>query len=406
VDYELHGGPQRVSGVEQYARALLLLRFCGRPIGRVQLPVCNGTIMRSAVLAAMDPEMNALRNSMIVAEMLARRDDVDPAGLPSATVAICTRDRPEDLRRCLTGVLAMRGAGLQTRPGQVRLLDDRQDVLVVDNCPSDERSREVVKEFPSVRYVRESRPGLNHARNRALHEARGDVVAFIDDDAVPDPLWLHALLANYDRPIVKCVTGLTMPLQLDTEAQEQFESYCSFCRGFVRRTFNCFTQNPVASAPIGTGTNMSVRRDVTRLVGGFDNVLDAGTPTQSGGDHEMFTRILAAGYRIVYEPAALNWHRHRRTAAELEKVVNGYGVGAYSALLRALLAGGEWGALGVAYAWFHNAQLPRLVHSWRRAPDDSTRRLIRAELKGCLVAPYHYWKSVCHLKATGGERYA
>jgi hypothetical protein len=82
-------------------------------------------------------------------------------------------------------------------------------------------------------------------------------------------------------------------------------------------------------------------------------------------------------------------------------VVYGYGVGAYSALLRALLVGGEWGALGVAHAWFH-----RLVRSWRRAPDDSTRKLIRAELKGCLVAPYQYWKSVRHLKATGGERYA
>ncbi len=50
-------------------------------------------------------------------------------------------------------------------------------------------------------------------------------------------------------------------------------------------------------------------------------------PTQSGGDHEFFARILLAGFYIVYEPEGLSWHRHRRTWEETHKAIQGYGTG-------------------------------------------------------------------------------
>ena len=64
----------------------------------------------------------------------------------------------------------------------------------------------------------------------------------------------------------------------------------------------------------------------TEEVGLFDEALDAGTPTRAGGDNDIFYRLLAAGHRIVYDPAALSWHRHRREWPELRRTVFGYGV--------------------------------------------------------------------------------
>src|SRR5260370_21449710 len=67
------------------------------------------------------------------------------------------------------------------------------EILVVDNAPSDERTRELAAHHPEARYVREACPGLNFARNRALQEARGEVLAFLDDDAMLDRYWSIAL---------------------------------------------------------------------------------------------------------------------------------------------------------------------------------------------------------------------
>jgi len=96
------------------------------------------------------------------------------------TAVICTRDRPELLARALRSLLAQRHPPLE--------------ILVVDNAPSNELTRELLeREFPMVRYVREPVPGLDFARNRAIREATGRYLAFLDDDAVAGPDWAAAI---------------------------------------------------------------------------------------------------------------------------------------------------------------------------------------------------------------------
>src|SRR5206468_10948801 len=112
--------------------------------------------------------------------------------------------------------------------------------------------------------------------------------------------WLRALVRNFDDPLVYCVTGLTMPLQLEAEAQEWHERYTTFVRGFRRRVFDGATFNPTAGGQAGSGVNMALRRRVLQELGPFDEALDARTRTQSGGDGEMFSRILSSGYRMVF----------------------------------------------------------------------------------------------------------
>jgi len=389
LDLDLRELPDGLDGLDAYDRAFVLIRWRGRPVGQAVLPVTGG---RAGT--------EGLRETLIEAAGWPLRerwlhdhlgwDAAPPAGpRPSATVAVCTRDRPEDLRACLAALM--------------RLPDDGQEILVVDNCPASGETERLAASHGRVRYVREDRPGLDVARNRALREARGEVVAFTDDDAAPDPGWLRALLAGFGDRQVLCVTGLTLPAELETAAQEGFERYGGFGRGFTRTAFDSRSHDPLVTGGIGAGVNMAVRRSVLHEIGPFDEALDAGTPTRSGGDHELFTRILAAGYRIVYEPEAINWHRHRRTWEELRATLYGYGVGVYAAWTRSLLVEGELSVPAAAWGWFLHGQLRRLAVSLLRRPGSMPLDLVMAELRGCAAGPFAYLRSrrrvSAHLRA-------
>ena len=380
VDINIEDLPRDLQGLDGYLYILALVRFGGCPVGKIRVPVENGCVTAAQIRAALlEMDLSPLWNAW-----LAAYTGYDPVagGQPpaSVTVATCTRDRPEDLARCLAGVL--------------NLPEDGQEILVVDNHPQTDQTRRLVQSYPRVRYIREDRPGLDVARNRALREARGEVVAFIDDDAIPDPGWLRALVRHFADPRVMAVTGLTMPGELETEAQEMFERYSGFGRGFYRYTFNINIMNPLVASRVGAGANMALRTSVLDRVGAFDEALDAGTPTQSGGDTEMFTRILRAGYSITYEPAALNWHWHRRAWPDLRRVLYGYGVGAYAIWTRQLLREGEFSVLRHSAAWWWKYQLPGLLRAILR-PSSSPipAQLLWDEIRGCLAGPWAYLRS-------------
>ena len=366
-----------IGGLEGYRQVLILVRLAGCPVGQLSLPVVNGRVSPEELRRALLDLAGGQYCEQLV------RDELElPAALPaasvkpSATVAVCTRDRTADLERCLTGLL--------------RLPDDGQELLIVDNCPSSEETQRLVASHPTVRYVREDRPGASAARNRALREARGEVIAFTDDDATPDAGWLRGLLSGFTDPLVYCVTGLTMPLELELEAQEAFERYSPFGRGFQRRVFDSRVLPPSLAALVGASVNAAFRRRILDELGPFDEALGPGTPAKSGEDTDMFSRILAAGYRIVYEPSALCWHRHRRTWEELRQTQYGYGVGTYAAWTRALLVEHEWTVPRYAWAWFRYGQLPALRRWLSRRPGHLPIDLILAELHGCSVGPWAY----------------
>lgn len=391
LDLEFNRLPEEISGLEGYSHALALARLNGVPAGRAYLPVQAGRVRADAVRKAIYEAADQGFWERWLREYL-QWDETGPASAegPAATVAVCTRDRPEDLQRCLEGL--------------ARLPDDGQEILVVDSCSAGDETRAVVNRFPGVRYIREDVPGLDRARNRAMRAAAHDIVAFIDDDATPDPNWLRALVQNFDNASVLCVTGLTMPLELETEAQEWFERISPFCRGFSRKRFSRQNLHPLQAHKVGAGANMALRAQALAAVGPFDEALDAGTATHSGGDTEMFARIIASGYQIVYAPAALSWHRHRRTWEELKQTLYGYGVGVYATWTRRLLRERELSVLLFALNWFGLNQLPRLLRSLLRLPGRIPPDLALAELKGCAAGPAAYFSSRRSIAA--GERRA
>jgi glycosyltransferase involved in cell wall biosynthesis len=262
------------------------------------------------------------------------------------------------------------------------------DVLVVDNAPTTDETARLVRATPA-RYCREERPGLDWARNRGIAEATGEIMAFIDDDARPDPRWLSTVAAAFTEPEVMAVTGMVAPAELETRAQIVFElslgGMTQSTRRRVIRRQELTSSQLLWSSSYGVGTNMAFRRSVFDVERTFDPALDVGTPTRGGGDLEMFQRLVSLGYTLVYEPAALVWHVHRRTESELTRQVhsNGRGFGSYLwTCLRNRTA--RPGAL-LTFAlrqWLWGWILRRLVR-----PGEIPRRLVLAELAGALLSP-------------------
>ena len=319
VDIELSRPPTDIEGLDGYVALEALVRLHGTPIGYVQMPViggrCTAAAIRKTILdqhswaiirhlvsdGLATPQTDGLR----IADLVNVPHPVYNGPFPLVTVAVCTRDRTADLALCLDAL--------------DRLDYPALDLLVVDNAPSSDATERLVRTtYPNVRYVREPRPGLNWARNRAIIEARGEIIAYTDDDVVVDPGWARALASVFaENPDVMAVTGLVVPYELETEAQLFFEWYGGFGRGFERKWYRLHREKRhrwgnLGTGQFGTGANMAYRRSLFDQIGYFDPALDVGTVTNGGGDLEMFFRVLKEGHTLVYEPGAIVRHRHRR----------------------------------------------------------------------------------------------
>lgn len=290
------------------------------------------------VLAELERPLHRLQGQLSL--LLANTAD------PSVSVVVCTRDRPEQLKRCL--------GSLQN------LTHNPEEILVVDNAPGSDETRDLVSQFPDVRYIREPKPGLDVARNRGIHKASGDIVAFTDDDATVHPDWIARIRQGFKDPDVMAVAGLVLPAELETEAQYLFETHWGFAKGYQKRVFakQFFDKARRWGAPvweIGAGANMAFRRKVFDMVGPFDERLDVGAAGCSG-DSEMWYRILAQEWTCRYEPSAVVYHYHRRNMEDFYQQVHDYMRGHVAALLIQFERYRHWGNLRrilVSLPWYY-----------------------------------------------------
>lgn len=237
------------------------------------------------------------------------------------TAAICTRARPEQLARALESLCAQRVPAAE--------------ILVIDNAPLDDAAeRAVARACPAARYVVEPIPGLDFARNRALAEATGDIVAFLDDDAVASPGWVGAIRAAFENaPSLGVCTGRVEALAVRTAGQRLFEANGGYGRGDRRIRLPADARRRLRGLPapliawavsVGNGASLAVRRDYARQLGGFDEALDLGDVLPGGGDLDMIWRMLQAGHEVVYEPDALAWHEHRQSVSDAVEQIAGH----------------------------------------------------------------------------------
>lgn len=341
---------------------LILARRNGRPVGLVRLRA-SGSIPAAELARAVDVQVGPVE------------DPAPPARRHrGVSVVVCTRDRPDELSRCLPALRPLHAAG--------------HEVVIVDNASLGAQAARLCAPYPYT-YVREREPGLNRARNRGIGASSGEIVAFTDDDCEPDAGWLDALTAAYGDDRVGAATGLVMPRELETPSQERFEAYCANRRSFRPRTFSARDTPPSAAGVAGMGANMSFRRSVLTELGGFDPRFDGGMPTLSGGDTEAFARVLASGRSIAYRPDALVWHRHRREPAALRRIVFGYGVGLYAVLAKRLLEDGDRGVWVTAPRWLLGPPVKAAWNAVRRRPATPA-DLVLMELLGALLGPLRY----------------
>jgi len=210
------------------------------------------------------------------------------------SVAICTYNRAALLNRVLDSLANQSPSNYEV------------EILIVDNGSTDGTSQVVNQrqaQDARIRYVVEREPGIAHARNRALAEARGEYLAFIDDDAWADPGWLENLLAPIQSvsPRPECVVG---PVSLVWEGNrpdwfpDRFESLlCRYEMGNVPRFLD-------ADGYLLT-TNSLFHRETLLKLGGMRTDLGHKRKSLLGGeDNDIFKRLIANGHHVYYQPTA------------------------------------------------------------------------------------------------------
>ena len=340
-----------------YERALLLVRLHSYPLGMVELELPGGTLPASALAQAVwDTLAGEIRQHLLEDDLtdvgalplgglvsegeplcLAKRREF-LASAPSFSVIVPTRDRPALLGRCLESILAM------------DYPPERYEIIVVDNAPKTSDTEALIETYARtrpVRYLREDAPGSASARNFGLEHAAGELVAFTDDDVVVDTHWLTELARGFSKADnVACVTGLVVPVELETQAQEWFEHYGGFTVGGMKRRVYDLENNRPEHAPLfpyaagiyGTGNSMAFVRTALEDIGGFDPALGNGTPALGGVDSEVLLRTVLSGLTLSCEPDAVVYHKHRRDYGALKRQIYYYGVGLTAYMLKTVLA--------------------------------------------------------------------
>jgi glycosyltransferase involved in cell wall biosynthesis len=212
------------------------------------------------------------------------------------TIAIPTYNRSALLRQTLAGIAR------QDFP------PDQFEVLVIDNNSRDQ-TRAVVGEFaagrPAPRYLLEPKQGLDHARNRAIAEAAGDLIVFADDDILVKPDWLTRISAPFAREDggrIGAVGGEVIPVFPDG-----LPPWLADWHGPLAFRPD---EGPLAAGQSPMGANLAFPKWIFAKLGPFHTALDRTAESYfSGGDSEMIRRVRAAGFEVWFAPGAAVRHQ-------------------------------------------------------------------------------------------------
>ncbi|HYI98574.1 MAG TPA: glycosyltransferase [Thermoleophilaceae bacterium] len=344
----------------------------GRPVARLDLPSPGAVDSAELARALIWPHAEMLREGPEATVPPPPAAGRLPPPPPSCSVILCTHGRPQHLTTALDALAALDPAPLE--------------VIVVDNAPGEHDCEQQVL-GRGFRYLREDRKGLDNARNAGVRVARGEVLAFTDDDCVHPAGWLSRLAEAFEDPMVGAVTGPAFPYALDTPARVRMERQASLTRGLRRRIIDWTLFSPVHAGQLGVGANVAIRGSLLRAVREpFPPELDAGTETLSGGDTYVLARLLAAGHRVVYDPGTFVFHQHRADWPALDRAIVGYGVGAGAAFWKLLVQDRELETPRAAWWSLSQYLLTQRQRMLGRADAVETRIAWRY-LRGALAGP-------------------
>jgi GT2 family glycosyltransferase len=214
---------------------------------------------------------------------------------PKASVVVCSCNGEDSVRDTLE---------------HLAVLDYPDYEVIVVNDGSSDRTAEIVSEF-DVHLISTENRGLSNARNLGWRSASGEIIAFIDDDAYPDPHWLSYLAHTFLVSDVAAVGGLSPAPAGDGPVAD------CVANAPGRPVHVLLTNTGAEHIP---GCNLSFRRQVLEAIDGFDPRFRA-----AGDDVDVCWRILENGWKIGFQAGALNWHHSRDSFRAYWKQQKGYG---------------------------------------------------------------------------------
>lgn len=210
------------------------------------------------------------------------------------SVIIATYNRYKDLRECLVSLF-----DLNTKPFEV---------IVVDSFSVDD-TRKLKNCFP-IKFVSIKKRNRQSARNLGISIASGDIIAFLDDDVIVHRNWLESIVELYSDNRVGGVGGRVVPygtsdkIYVRTSRNEVGKVFNS---GLVLGNFDFLPENPIEVDSL-IGCNMSFRRELLVRVEGFDeNFIGTGFRD----DTDLCLRIRKLGYKLLFHPEAMVWHKFK-----------------------------------------------------------------------------------------------
>ena len=212
----------------------------------------------------------------------------------SVVISTYTKERFNDILKCIESLLNQ-----TTPPNEIILVLDPDEELIYFY-------KENLKEYP-VKIVKSPKKGLSSARNAGIEHSKGDIIAFIDDDAWAHPKWIENLLRNFKDKEVVGVGGKIIPYFEGGRPKWLTDDLL----WIVGCTFPpIFSEKKEIRNPIGA--NMAFRREVFEKVGLFkEGVGRVGKVLLGAEETELSMRIKSkySNWRIIYEPDAIVYHR-------------------------------------------------------------------------------------------------
>lgn len=227
--------------------------------------------------------------------------------LPSFSVIVPTYQRPTQLRACL-GALA-----------GVDYPDDRLEVIVVNdgNPALPESMISPFCEQLNVTLITQSHAGPAAARNVGAAHAKGDFLAFTDDDCLPAPDWLRALQARFAITPEHLIGGRTLNAL-------PANPYSTTSQLLIDYLYTYYNADP-NKARFLTSNNLALSAVHFRAIDGFDKT----SPRAAAEDRELCDRWLHNGYRMTYAPEAVVYHAHALMFRTFWQQHFNYGRGAF-----------------------------------------------------------------------------
>lgn len=221
------------------------------------------------------------------------------------TIAICTHDRAADLRVCLEHLHSQ--------------VDFRHaELLVIDSASSPEQVRAIeldMVRWPGARLIRQAEPGLSRARNAALAAARGDWLAFLDDDAIPDGQWFaQATRLAAIAPEACAMIGGDVAPAFPQGTQPRLGRRWRQLLSLVEQPDEAFTTGPVSIC----GANVLFRTSFLHACGGFPESLGRIGSNLLSGEEKLVQEIAVLHGRPCGRSNLLR-ARHRIPAERLKR---------------------------------------------------------------------------------------